>query len=57
MLILIIFYKIKENFDNNYRNDIYLIRPPYKISNLYNPKKIAPIHILKYNFLNIPIFG
>lgn len=42
---------------SNYANDIYGIRPPYEMSRYYEPEKIGPYRILKYNFLNYPIEG
>lgn len=42
---------------NNYANDIYSIRPPYKMSYKYRPEKLGPFRILKSNFLNFPIEG
>lgn len=42
---------------NTYANDIYAIRPPYKMAKKYKPEKLGPYRILKNNFLNYPIEG
>lgn len=60
-LIFLFIFIIYEPFINysyiNYTNDIYSIRPPYVLASEYNPDKIGPFRILKYNFLNFPIEG
>ncbi len=62
LLILVIYlmYSITEkycNFRRNYANDIFAIRPPYRLAYDYNPDKLGPYRILKNNFLNFPIEG
>ena len=50
-------YEEKKNIDNKWSKDVYVVRPPYNISNYYNPDNVAPVKILKYNFLNNWIVG
>lgn len=63
IIIVPIFYQIwwkNEaycDYQTNYANGIYAIRPPYKKAQKFNPNKLAPIRILKNNFLNYPIEG
>ena len=57
LIILIMMNRYQENFAPNYANDIFSIHPPYKMAKKYNPDKLGPFRILKYNFLNFPIPG
>ena len=60
--LFIIKNKKLELFNNysdysDYSDNVYAIRPPYKLAKLYNPKKLNPYKILKKNFLQFPIEG
>ena len=46
-----------EKYNDKWSKNVYIIRPPYNNSNYYNPDNIAPVKILKYNFLNNWIVG
>lgn len=54
---IILTKNIEHFFNPNYSTNIYAIRPPYQMAKLYNPEKLSPYKILKYNFLNHPIEG
>lgn len=57
LILAIMMNRYQENFAPNYANDIFSIHPPYKMADKYNPDKLGPFRILKYNFLNFPIAG
>lgn len=62
IIFLCLIYKCKNkeyycDYQSNYANDIYGIRPPYKMAKKFNPDKLGPFRILKNNFLNHPIEG
>ena len=60
ILLFVIIYAFLfsvEPFDNNYSNNIYAIRPPYKMAKKYNPDNLNPYKILKDNFLPYPMEG
>ncbi len=59
-IIIILSVTVKEtykNFNSNYSNDIYAIRPPYAMARKYDPNKLGPFRILKNNFLAYPMEG
>lgn len=60
LIIAIIYWPVRiEGYmspDLNYRNGIFLVRPPYEIAKLYTPyKNLMPAFQYKYNAIDHPI--